>query len=99
MRNSKYNNEVLVFSLSLLCLIYFALLFLNSYVLNYNSTLIGVFQELLTIPFLLGTLGLWVISGRSVYLEKFAIKNISCWSFIILTILSTLVFGSFFFNY
>ena len=49
---SKNNNSKIFFYLSLCVVGYFCLLLLNAYVIKSDFVLIGVFQEMLTIPLL-----------------------------------------------
>lgn len=74
---------------------YFGLLFLNGYVIRSNFVLIGVFQELLTIPLILLQLLLLVVGAIHCVSDRFRIRTYSFWSFIILLIMNSLVFGSF----
>ena len=48
-----FDNPKVVFWLSLATLIYFSFLFLNAYLLHLSFVMIGVVQEMVTIPFTL----------------------------------------------
>ncbi len=48
-----YKSEISILSLSVISSLFFVFLFLNSYYFKIDFVLVGVFQELLTIPFLL----------------------------------------------
>ena len=92
--NSKKDYYILL--LSLLTLIYFTFLFLNAYHLKYDFFIIGFFRELLTIPFMLGAVVLFVFALKSVLANKISIRNYSIWSLLILTVIIIVTVGSFF---
>jgi hypothetical protein len=66
-------------------------------VLKLDYFIIGFFQELVTIPIMIGALALFVLAIISVYLEGFSIKSYAFWSMIILLIMIIVIFGSFIF--
>jgi hypothetical protein len=93
----KTNNkrEIIIFSLCIISLIYFTLLFSNTYFFNFQHLLIGVFQEILTIPFLIGLLVLLIFSIKDGLSNKFSFKHYSIWSLLILIIIIIITWGSF----
>ena len=80
-------NEKYMFLWSVISLVYFTLLFLNSYIIKSDFVLIWVFQELLTLPFLGLVIFLYVISIKSNLKYKFSPKTYAFWSMIILNII------------
>lgn len=79
-----------------LCVVgYFCLLCLNAYVVKSDFILIGVFQELLTLPLIFFQLVLLVFSILHCLKDKFRIKTYSFWSFIVLLVSNLFVFTSF----
>jgi len=75
---------------------YFCLLYLNAYVVKSDFVLIGVFQEMLTLPLLFAQLALWVVSIIYSIKEKFRVKSYSFWTFLILLLNNTFCIGSLF---
>ena len=96
MENKKLKNSKLIFLLSLVVSIYFLFLYLNAYILRWDFVLIGVFQELLTIPVMLGELILLFFSIRGFILSKYLFKSYSFGATIILLINILYTWGSFF---
>jgi hypothetical protein len=84
------------FFLSLGVVGYFCLLSLNNYVIKSTFVLIGVFQEMLTLPllFLVQPI-LLVLSVKYCIKDKFRIKTYSFWSFVILLVSNSFLIGSF----
>jgi len=91
----KINNKKL-FYLSFCIAGYFLLLFINAYIIKSNFILIGIFQELLTIPMLIVLLFLFILSVKYSVADKFRIKKYSFWTFLILLVTILLTFGSLF---
>ena len=89
----KFTSEKLFF-VSLAVVGYFCLLCLNAYVIKSSFVLIGVFQELLTLPLLLFQLVLLVLSIMHCINDKFRIKTYSLWTFLILLISNSIFLGS-----
>ena len=90
------NKELYVFWGSLMCLMYFSFLFINTYIIKSKNVTIGVFQELLTIPFMLGSLVLLVFALKFCISSKFSLRNYSLYSLLILNIVIAITWGSFF---
>ena len=81
--------------ISLIVVGYFVLLYLNTYVVKSDFVLIGVFQELLTIPLLfIVQPGLLVLSIFHCIRDRFRINTCSFWAFIILLINNIYTIGS-----
>jgi hypothetical protein len=95
MSNLKKNKDFYIFIGSLICLIYFSFLFINTYILKSENVIIGFIQELFTLPLLLGTIVLLIFSIKFSISRKFSLKSYAVWSFIILVLLITVTFGSF----
>jgi hypothetical protein len=72
----------------------FCLLCLNAYIVKSDFVLIGVFQELLTLPLMLIQLALFVLSIMYCMNDKFRIKSYSLWTFLILLVSNSLFLGS-----
>jgi hypothetical protein len=89
-------NSKKLFYASLVVVGYFLFLFLNAYLIKSKFVLIGVFQELITIPMLLGQLILFGFSIKYSISDKFSMKKYSTWSFIILLVSILSTWGSFF---
>lgn len=83
-----------LFILSLSIFVYFTFLFLNSYVLKWENTIFGVFQELLTIPMLIFQVVLLVIAFKRSVKDKFAIKSLAFWSFCLMVVSSSVTLGT-----
>ena len=98
MFNKKTNKELYVFWGSLMCLIYFSFLFINTYMIKSENVIIGVFQELLTIPFMLGSLVLLVFAIKFCISSKFSPKNYSLYSLFMLIVVIVIAWGSFLFK-
>ena len=84
-----------LFFVSLVVVGYFCLLCLNAYFFKSNFVLIGVFQELLTLPLLLFQLALLFFSIMHCIKDKFRIITYSFWTFLILLISNSFFLGSF----
>lgn len=89
-------NEIRIFLLSIILIIYFGFLFLNVYVLKLEYTLIGVFQEILTIPLMLLSPVLLVFSIRNFIAKRYAIVSYAFLTIILLISLIIVTWGSFF---
>lgn len=81
---TKIISEKKLFWVSLIIVGYFCMLYLNAYCIKSNSIIIGWFQELLTIPFLLFQFVLLIISILYCMKDKFRVNEYSFWSFFIL---------------
>lgn len=95
MLNKKINKELYVFWGSLMCLMFFSFLFINTYIIKSKNVTIGVFQELLTIPFMLGSLVLLVFALKFCISSKFSLRNYSLYSLFILIVVIAITWGSF----
>ena len=91
----KINNNQL-FITSLIISGYFAFLFLNAYVIKLENVIIGVIQELVTIPALLILLFLFFFSIKRSIRDKFSIKEYSFWAFVVLFVTVIVTFGRFY---
>ena len=87
------NKQLLILSIAVS--LYFAFLFLNAYVLEFDNVFIGVIQELVTIPMLLALLFLFLFSVMRSLKDKFSAKRSSFWAFLVLFFVSIVTFGSF----
>ena len=76
---------------------YFCFLLLNTYVIKSDFCLIGVLQELLTLPLLIFQLALLVLSVIHCIKDKYRIRTYSFWSFIMLLVSNAFCIGSFVF--
>lgn len=88
------NKNLHVFLGSLICFIYF--LFINTYKLKLEGSFINLFQELLTIFFTLISLVLFALSVNQCLNTKFTLTRYPFWSFLILSIINVITWGSFF---
>jgi len=79
----KIRKDKALLILSLFVFLYFAFLILI-YELKYDAVIIGVFREMLTIPFMVLLLILLVLSTITFIKEKFKIKSYAFYSLIIL---------------
>ncbi|HTO16343.1 MAG TPA: hypothetical protein VLZ83_11260 [Edaphocola sp.] len=86
------NKNLFYFSLGIAG--YFLLLFVNAYIIKSDFILIGVFQELLTIPMLIIQLFLLFISIKHCIKDEFRIKEYSFWAFSILLVSNLSTLGS-----
>lgn len=84
-----------LFHISWLSALYFILLCLNTYVIKSDFVLIGVVQELITIPIILGQFVIAVVSAISWVKEDFGKKGYVFWTFLISLCNSLFVVGSF----
>lgn len=91
----KLFSEKKLFWISLAVILYFCLLYLNAYCVKSEIVLIGWFQELLTIPFILFQFILLILSILYCIKGKFRVNSYSFWSFIILLINTLFVIWSF----
>ncbi|BDD08072.1 hypothetical protein FUAX_05040 [Fulvitalea axinellae] len=97
MSNTKPNKELYLFLGSLVCLAYFSFLFLNTYAFHSESTIIGVFQELLTIPFLLLSITLLVFAIKLGISNRFSPRHFSLYTVLIMAVVVSVTWGSFIF--
>lgn len=84
-------NAKIFFFISCGLTLYFSFLFFNFYVLKSDFVLIGVFQELLTIPLLLAQLFLLGVTLNNWRKDGFRLIGYSFWSFIMLLLMSTIM--------
>ncbi len=89
-------NEKKLFYLSFCIAGYFLLLCLNTYIIKSNFILIGVFQELLTIPMLIVLLLVFILSVKYSVDDKFRMNKYSFWTFLTSIVTILLTFGSLF---
>lgn len=87
-------NRTLLF-VSLALTAYFTLLFLNAYVFKLDNVVLGVFQQLLTIPFLIMLLFFLGVSIRRVVKEGLLSSNYLSVAFAFFLISTLGTFGSF----
>ena len=84
----------ILFFVSLGVVGYFCLLCLNANMIKSDFVLIGVFQELLTLPLLLVQLILFILSIIYCINNKFRFKSYSLWAFFILLVGNSIFLGS-----
>ena len=85
----------ILFYVSLCVIGYFCLLCMNAYIIKSNFFLIGVLQEILTLPLLFIQFVLLFVSMQYCFNDKFKIKSYSLWTFILLLISNFYFLGSF----
>lgn len=90
----KFTGKIFFF-VSLCVVGYFCLLCLNTYIVKSDFVLIGIFQELLTLPLILFQLMLLVLSAFHCMKDKFRVKTYSFWSFLVLLAGNLFVINSF----
>ncbi len=73
---------------------YFILLCVNAYIIKSECILIGIIQELLTIPMLLIQIFLFILSIKYCIKNKFRIKEYTFWAFPILLVSNSFTLGS-----
>jgi hypothetical protein len=78
------NNSKTFFYLACAATVYFGFLLLNAYVTRFTSVLIGIFQELLTIPFIMLQLILLLMTFNNWRKESFQLHGYSFLAFLIL---------------
>lgn len=93
---TKLISEKKLFWISLVIVGFFCMLYLNAYFIKSDSIIIGWFQELLTIPFMLFQFVLLVISILYCVKDKFRVNGYSFWSFFILLLNNLFVVYSLF---
>ncbi len=84
-----------VFYISLVVVIYFIFLYVNSYIVKAEYVLIGVLQESLTIPMLIIQFILLIIVINRCISNKFDVKTYTFFAFIMLIVNSLFVLFSF----
>lgn len=89
--------KVLLYSAIILC-IWFGFLGLNVAYFHFENTFLGVFQELLTIPFLGIQFVLFVVSSIRLFSRNVDQKSFIFWAFILLLISNALCLSSLFFG-
>ncbi|WP_156112489.1 hypothetical protein [Lacinutrix jangbogonensis] len=82
----KISSEKIILGLGLLALLFLLLLYLNNHYFHFDFVLIGVFQELLTIPCILLQPLLLLFSIRGLYKKKFKENKYAYAAIAILTI-------------
>ena len=82
------NNAKAFFYLACAATVYFGLLILNTYVTRFTYFLIGIFQELFTIPFMLLQIILLAMTLNNWRKEGFLLKGYSFWAFAMLIVTS-----------
>lgn len=93
---TKLISERKLFWVSLVIVGFFCMLYLNAYCIKSDSIIIGWFQELLTIPFMLFQFVLLVISILYCVKDKFRVNGYSFWGFFILLLNNLFVVYSLF---
>jgi len=88
--------DLVIFILSLVSLMFFTFLFVNGYILKIDITIVGVFQQILTLPIMLGTMVLFGFAIKSIVSKKISLKKYPIWSLLILTTVIIITVGSFF---
>jgi hypothetical protein len=91
-------NDKYLFLASLMIAIFFTFLYLNNIYFKINFVLIGLYQELLTLPTMVFQVVLLVIATMNFVSNKYSLKTYSAWSVVILLTSSILTWGSFFAN-
>ncbi|MFD1162946.1 hypothetical protein [Hwangdonia seohaensis] len=91
----KYNIDKVIFCASVITSAFLLFIYLNSTVFKLNFVLIGVFQELLTIPSILAQPILLFLSLRRLIRIKFKVKSYVFCASIVSLITTILTFGSF----
>jgi hypothetical protein len=89
-------NDKNLFLVSLMIALFFTFLYLNHYYFKIDFVLIGVFQELLTLPTMVFQVVLLVIATMNFVSNKYALKPYSILSMGILLTSSILTWGSLF---
>ena len=89
-------NERIIIIASLFLILYFGFLFLNTYVLKLEYTMISVLQEILTIPMMLLSLILLFFSIRNFVVKHFTIVSYAFLTILLLVSLIVVTWGSFF---
>lgn len=84
-----------IFILCILVLMYFGFLLLNSEVFKFDFVLIGVLQEVLTLPIMFGQLLLVIFSIKNFIESKYSYKTYPIWSLLILLVVNIFIWGSF----
>jgi len=85
----------MLFFVSLGVVGYFCLLCLNACIFKSDSVLIGVFQEMLTLPLLIIQLALFIISIIYCINDRFRFKSYTLWTLFILLVSNLFLLGSF----
>ena len=85
-----------LFFASLAIVSFFSFLYLDAHYFKIDAVLIGVFQELLTLPLMLIQVALLVFAFMNFISNKYSFKNYSIWSVGLLLTSSMLTWGSLF---
>lgn len=89
-------SEKLILLGSILSSLFLLLMYLNATVFQSDFVLIGVFQELLTIPSVLIQPVLLFLAFKVFIREKYSVKSYSCFSILILSTSIIIILTSFF---
>jgi len=81
---------------TLISSVYFTFIYLNSTIFKFDFVLIGVFQELLTIPFLLLEFLLLFVAIKFSIRDGFSLKKRSLYLLLVLLLSNGLIWSSFF---
>ena len=81
-----------IFVLSICALLYLSFLHVNSYYFKVESIALGVVQELITIPIIMGQLVLLFVAWKRFKRTAYSVKTYAFASFVVLTALNCYVF-------
>ncbi len=84
-----------IFGLSIGVLIYLSFLFLNSNTFKLDYVIIGVLQEILTIPIIIGQLILLIFAYLNFRKDNYSLRSYGFLSLIVLIITNVFIWGSF----
>lgn len=87
--------EKILFLFSVWASVFFGFLFLNHKVFHWDNTLIGFVQELFTLPMILATFTVLVVSGIRTFKLKVSERKYTMYSMFITLGISTFIIGSF----
>ena len=90
-----HKEEKIIFLLTILSLLYFSFLLLNVSYFRFDHVLLGVFQELFTIPVIIGQFVLLYFAWKNFKLKGYSVRTYAFVSVIILIGLIAFVFISF----
>ena len=85
-----------LFFASLTIVAFFGFIYLNSYYFKSDFVLIGVFQEMLTLPLMVLQVALLILASMKFSSSKYSFKNYTIWSLGLLLTSSVLTWGSLF---
>jgi len=95
MGDARTINDRNILALSICALLYFSFLLLNSVYFKIESTAIGVIQEIITIPVIIGQFVLLVLACKRFKRNNYSIRTWTFVSMLILAVLNCFVFVSF----